>query len=51
VPVVAVPGAEAIRTAHRLALEKLLETADGSYAEYLKMLAGELTEAAAPGAR
>jgi hypothetical protein len=51
VPDVAVPGAEAIRTAHRLALEKLLETADGSYAEYLKMLAGELTEAAAPGAR
>lgn len=41
-----VPAASetAVRTAHRLALERLLETAEGRRAEYLGMLIGEMKD-------
>jgi retinol-binding protein 3 len=42
-PDVAVPGETATRTAHRMALEKLLETTPaGGHAEYIKMLVAEM---------
>jgi hypothetical protein len=45
VPDVAVPGDAAVRTAHRAALEKLLDTAtDDLHADYLKMLIAEMKE-------
>ena len=44
-PDVAVPGDAAVRTAHRLALEKLLDTtADDLHADYLKMLIAEMKQ-------
>lgn len=46
-PDVAASSETAVRTAHRLALEKLLETADeGPYAEYLRTLIGEMRDEA-----
>ncbi|HEU4365940.1 MAG TPA: S41 family peptidase [Candidatus Krumholzibacteria bacterium] len=47
--VTAVPEA-AVRTAQRLALEKLLESAEGRYADYLRMLVGEMKDETAPRA-
>ncbi len=45
VPDVAVAGDVAVRVAHRLALEKLLDsTADAPHADYLKMLVAEMKE-------
>lgn len=45
VPDVAVPGDTAVRTAHRTALEKLLDTTtDDLHADYLKMLIAEMKE-------
>ena len=45
VPDVAVAGDVAVRTAHRLALEKLLDsTSDAGHADYLKMLVAEMKE-------
>jgi C-terminal processing protease CtpA/Prc len=49
-PDVAATSEIAVRTAHRLALEKLLETAQGRRAEYLNMLVGEMKDETAPGA-
>jgi len=45
IPDVAVAGDVAVRTAHRLALEKLLDsTTDARHADYLKMLVAEMKE-------
>ena len=45
VPDVAAAGDAAVRTAHRLALEKLLDsTSDARHADYLKMLVAEMKE-------
>ena len=45
VPDVAAAGDVAVRTAHRLALEKLLDsTTDARHADYLKMLVAEMKE-------
>ncbi len=49
VPDVPASNETAVRTAHRLALEKLLETAEGDRAGYLAMLVGEMkSETAKP---
>ncbi len=50
-PDVAATNETAVRTAHRLALEKLLKTAEGRRAEYLRMLVGEMKDETAGSGR